>query len=249
MKYQMILLAALIAASNTHATVVAKFDSFTHTSNNPVLASDSSAQSSWTTTNLTDHATGTGALSAGNQESANRKTNDFGVTNAIQFSSLRELDSGPTITPVGNSSWVTFSVSATGSDLFNFVGQSATADTFAEGTGLGGTVSADWSMYYSLNGGSSWTLLSSETGASISGSGGESAATGVSWDLSGIGSVASVDFLIDPLSTGSTNGNVSQRGVGIGNIVVNADLAAVPEPSSSALLGLSAVAMMLRRRR
>ncbi|MCP5532867.1 MAG: hypothetical protein H7A49_16875 [Akkermansiaceae bacterium] len=238
------LAAATLPAS---ATVVARFNSFTHAADVAVISTDASAQTGWTTTALTDQATGLGALSATNQSSTNRKTNDFGSTPTIQFSSNRESDAGIPTGTIGESTWSTFTVSASSGNSLDFDGQVATADTFAEGTGLGGTVSADWTLYFSLDGGTSWTSLGAKTGASIGGSGGESAATAVSWDLTAIGTQTSVSFLLDPVSTGSTNGNVSQRGVAVGNIEVNA-VVLVPEVGS-AFLGSLGLFGLLRRRR
>lgn len=239
---------SLATAAAADSAVVARFNTFTHANDEPILSADASSQGDWTTTDLTDLATGIGALSASNQGGANRKTNDFGTTPTIQFSSNREGDAQTPLAPGGNneSTWTTFTITASSGKLLDFAGQTATADTFAEGTGLGGTVSADWTLYYSLNGGTSWTSLGSETGASIGGSGGESAATAVSWDLGAIGSQATVVFLLDPSSTGATNGNVSQRGVAVGNLEVNATI--VPEPTAS-LLGTIGILTLMRRRR
>jgi hypothetical protein len=240
---------SLAAATGSQAAVVARFDTFTHVADNPTLASDVSAQAGWTTSDLTDLATGIGALSASNQGGANRKINSFGTTPTIQFSSNREGDGQTPLAAGGNneSTWITFTVSATGANTLDFTGQVATAETFAEGTGLGGSVSADWTLYFSLDGGSSWSALGTETGASIGGSGGESSATAVGWALSGIGaSQTTVDFILDATSTGSTNGNVSQRGVAVGNFEVNAVI--VPEPAVS-LLGAFGLLALLRRRR
>lgn len=247
MKVETILVLLAAAALPASATVVARFNSFTHTADVAVIATDASTQSGWTTSALTDQATGIGALSASNQASANRKTNDFGSTPTIQFSSNRESDSGVPTGTIGESTWSTFTISASSGNSLDFDGQMATADTFAEGTGLGGTVSANWTLYFSLNGGTTWTSLGAKTGASIGGSGGESAATSVSWDLSAIGTQTSVAFLLDPVSTGSTNGNVSQRGVAVGNLEVNA-VVVVPEVGS-AFLGSLGLFSLLRRRR
>ena len=83
-------------------------------------------------------------------------------------------------------------------------------DTYANTT-ISGTSSTDWTLYYSTDGGTSWTSLGTSTGAASSG--GVSSPLGISWDLSSIGIVTTpVDFILDPVSTGGTNGSVDQRG-------------------------------------
>ncbi len=245
-----VLIALAMTTFPAPGAVVARFNAFSHANNVAVVSTDASLQTDWTTTDLTDQATGIGALSGSNQAGSNRKTNDFGTTPTIQFSSNRESDAETPLASGGDneSTWTTFTVSASGGNALDFDGQLATADTFAEGTGLGGTVSADWTLYYSLDGGVNWTSLGTETGASIGGNGGESAATAVSWSLTSIGTQTSVAFLLDPVSTGSTNGNVSQRGVAVGNLEVNATVTAIPEPTLP-LLGSLGFLGLLRRRR
>ncbi len=55
------------------------------------------------------------------------------------------------------------------------------------------------------------------------------------WDLSVIGVQTAVGFLVDPRSTGGTNGINAQRGTGFDNLVVNANVqttaTTTPEPS------------------
>lgn len=237
-------LLAIIAAGNVNAAIVAQYNSFT-TASGATVSTDASAQTDWTTTVLTDNATGTGALGQGNQAGANRQTDDFGggAGQAIGFSNNREGDSGTPTGSIGESTWLTFTVTAAGGKQLDFSGQTATADTYAT-TSIGGA-SADWTLYYSLDSGTTWISLGTQTGASSTS--GDSTATGVSWNLGAVGTQTSVDFLIDPVSTSATNGNYNQRGVAMGNFALNAT--AVPEPSSAALLGLGGLALVFRRRK
>lgn len=243
-KYQFTLLCAAVLSSSAQAAVIAQFNSFEHNNGAAKVAEDNSAQTSWVTSDLIDHATGSGALGSSNRNQNNRGARTLlDTTSVISFSSNRESDAGVPNGPVGKSTWLIFSIEATTGGQFDFSGQSATADTFARGAGSG-TTSADWTLYYSSDG-TAWTSLGTVAGASKGGGAGVEHES-VSWDLSAIGTQTEIHFLLDPQSTGGTNGSEGQRGIAVGNIEINANV--IPEPSTLALLGFVA-AFGFRRRR
>lgn len=242
-KYQFTLLCAAVLSSSAQAAVIAQFNSFEHiNSDNVWLSQDASAQSNWVTTDLQDHAEGEGALNSGNRTLSNRNVYTIETTNVIGFSHNREGDSGVPTGISGESTWMTFSITADAGLELDFAGQMASADTFVASI-ISDISSSDWTLYYSSDG-ANWISLGTRTGASApSNSSGEAS---VSWDLSAIGSRNEVHFLLDPQATGETNGTVSQRRLAVGNIEINANV--IPEPSSLALLGFVA-AFGFRRRR
>jgi hypothetical protein len=171
---------------------------------------------------LTDMATGTGALSQSNQGGSNRSIASGTNGNYLRFSSNRESDSAiPTSPSPGESTWTTFTTTPqAGGGAIDFTGGTAVIDTYAD-TDLGTNTAANWSLYYSTDGGSTWTFLSFAAGASTTN--GRSAPLGVSWDLTPIGNqTVPVIFALDPVSTGNTNGAVGQRSVGFDNLIVTA---------------------------
>ncbi|MCP5548424.1 MAG: choice-of-anchor D domain-containing protein [Akkermansiaceae bacterium] len=188
---------------------------------------DASAGTPWTTSDLLDQATGTGALSASNQAGGNREVLTGPTGNLLLFSCNRESDAQTPVTPGGSdeSTWTLFSVSPESGGSIDFDGGSLSIDTYAT-TSIGGA-SANWSLYYSTNGGTTWSLIAGFPGASSTS--GLSAATPITWDLSSLGTVSSeIQFALDPVATSSTNGVATQRGVGFDNLVLTA--AAVNPP-------------------
>jgi hypothetical protein len=242
----------LALATSGHSAVIASytFDPNTVADSVASVTADTSAQTDWSTTSLMDQATGIGALSASNQTGTNRTVTIGATASMLSLSSNREGDAQTPILVGGNneSTWLSFTITPGAGVTLNFSENSATVDTYANhGAGLGGTVSADWTLYFSTDGGSSWTSLGTNAGAATNGASQNIGPVPLSWDLSPIGTQTSaVALIIDPVSTGSTNGNVAQRGVSFDNLVVNADV--IPEPSAGllALLGLN---LALRRRR
>lgn len=188
---------------------------------------DASAGAPWTTSDLLDQATGTGAISASNQAGGNREVLSGPTGNLLLFSCNRESDGQTPVTPGGNSesTWTTFSVTPESGGSIDFDGGSLTIDTFAT-TSLG-AASANWSLYYSTNGGTSWNLIAGFPGASSAA--GLSAAVPITWNLTSLGTVSGeIQFALDPVATSATNGVAVQRGIGFDNLVLTA--AAVNPP-------------------
>lgn len=234
-------------AASSQAAVIAQYDTFT-VSSGATVSTDASSGTSWTTSSLIDQATGTGALGNGNQTTTNRQVRGT-AGDRLSLSNAREADSGTPTGTIGESTWFTFSVTADASFAMDFTGQTASADTFADRS-ISSSNGANYNLYFSLDGGSNWTQVGgTQVGASTSGT----TLTGpvqVVFDLSAIGQqTGTVDFLFDPVSTGAGNGTEAQRSIQFDNLVVNANIAAVPEPASTSLLGLAGMAMLLRRRR
>lgn len=241
----------LALATSGQAAVVASytFDPNTVADDVASVTDDVSAQTDWSTSSLIDQATGIGALSASNQTGTNRTVTTGATANMLSLSSNREGDAQTPVLAGGDneSTWMSFTITPGAGINLDFSGNSATVDTYANQGGLGGTVSADWTLYFSTDGGTSWTSLGTNAGAATTGGNQNIGPVALSWDLSAIGSQTSaIDLIIDPVSTAATNGNVAQRGVSFDNLVVNADV--IPEPSSS-LLGLLGLSLALRRRR
>lgn len=237
--------------SEANADIVANFNSFSFASGDTELSTDSSAQTLWTTSSLMDQATGNGA-GGSNLNGNNRLITSIASTDVLLFSANRENatdSSGPTAT-VGETTWMEFGITASAGNLLDFNGQEATVDTFAS-SGLGGNTDGIWFLYYSLDGGATFTNLGPQNGQGAGPNETNQGPTAVSWDLSAIGSVDSVDFVFDVVSTDATNGTVSQRGIGFGNFVVNANISAVPEPGTALFLlaGLGIGCVVRRNRR
>ena len=217
----------LTAFVDPAGTVVARYDFDPDSLAGTTADIDGSSQTDWTTSILLDEATGTGASSSSNQGGLNRSLIAGLDGDYLRFSSNRESDAQTPLASGGNdeSTWTTFTVTPdSGGGEINFAGGTAVIDTYANhDASLGGTVTADWTLYYSTDGGSSWTSLGTLTGAGTTGSGQFVGPVGLSWDLSSLGNqTAPVDFILDPVSTGSTNGSDAQRGVGFDNLVVTA---------------------------
>ncbi|MEK8022028.1 MAG: DM9 repeat-containing protein [Candidatus Parabeggiatoa sp.] len=227
----------LITLSATaQATVIAKFDF--EKSGGAVLDQGSQSEVNFTTSALIDKATGTGAMNQSNTHTQNRKRTTFSSSWVLSFSSNREGDAQKPGGQSGEHTWVSFDVIADKGKVFDFSNQTATVDTFVSST-LGGSTSANWTLYYSLDGGKSYSSLGTLAGASRSGKG-SAGPINLTWDLSPIGNdIKSVDFILDPTSTGATNGVVNQRSTGFDNLTVNAKPWGVmpdvtPEPTAPA---------------
>jgi len=214
----------LVGFSDPAGTVVARFDfdPSSEVSNNPTIDVDGSSLTNWTTSDLTDLATGNGALSSSNQGNNNRGTSAGFYGNYLALSSAREGDAQTPLAGGGNneSTWTTFTITPDeGGGEIDFTGGTAVVDTYAATDQLTNT-GADWTLYYSLDGGSSWTSLGTLTGATTTST---TEVLGLKWDLSPIGNqTIPVDFIIDPVSTGNTNGTANQRRVGFDNLIVTA---------------------------
>jgi hypothetical protein len=245
-----------------HADVVASFVSFRHTSGGNV-SSDSSLQMNWTTTPLFDQSTGNGALNQSNQGINNRFASNLVVApnnllqsadpgTALFVSNNREHTAngaGDPLGDLGETTWFLFDTTPNAGYQFDFRGQTATLDTYAfssVGTGSG----ASWNLYFRIPGSTNLTLISSETGQSATTGNTVLGPTSLSFDLSSIGVVTdnTVQFLLDPVSTGGANGAASQRSIGFGNFNVNATVTVVPEPGSSAMVGVAVMGVFRRRR-
>lgn len=216
----------LISLSATvQATVIAKFDFETSGLSGNVLDQGSQSEVDFTTSALTDNATGTGAMSQSNSHHYNRKRISSSSW-VLGFSSNRENDAQTPVASGGNneSTWVSFTVTASNGKVFDFSNQSATVDTFVSST-ITGTTSANWTLYYSLDGGNSYSSLETLAGASRSGSG-SAGPKKLTWSLSPIGNgVERVDFILDPTTTGFlANGVFDQRGTSFDNLTVNANI-------------------------
>lgn len=124
-------------------------------------------------------------------------------------------------------------------------------------TTLNNRTGYDYTASYSLDG-TTFTPISTITAGNNVGDAALITANGtdvknISFDLSGIaplqGFSGQAFFQIDPVNTtgGNQNGVQSQRAGFVDNVTLNGT--AVPEPSSTALLGLGGLALILRRRK
>lgn len=205
-------------------TVVARFD-FAPTSVPGAVADiDSTTLADVVLGSLTDNATGLGALGAGNQTVTNR-TLATGINGSyLNFSSNRESDAQTPVAAGGNNKATGTTVSVApqpGGGQIHFTGGSAVIDTYAN-TDLGNNTAADWTLYYSIDSGSTWSSLGTSAGQSTT-TNGTKGPLGITWDLSVIGNQSSpVVFALDAVSTGNSNGTVTQRGVGFDNLVITA---------------------------
>jgi autotransporter-associated beta strand protein len=205
-------------------TVVARFDFAPTSVSGAVVDIDSTTLADVVLGSLTDNATGLGALGAGNQTVTNR-TLATGINGSyLNFSSNRESDAQTPVAAGGNNkaTWTTVSVAPQpGGGQINFTGGSAVIDTYAN-TDLGNNTAADWTLYYSIDSGSTWFSLGTSAGQSTT-TNGTKGPLGITWDLSVIGNQSSpVLFALDAVSTGNSNGTVTQRGVGFDNLVITA---------------------------
>ena len=91
----------------------------------------------------------------------------------------READTGRIDGSVGESTWLTFTITPGGATLDFSSGGVATVDTYAYCDLVNSATSGTFELYWSNDGGSSWTSLGSLAGASISsGAGNAGAAVG-----------------------------------------------------------------------
>ena len=207
---------------------VALFDFSPDQTGQGIADQDSSQGSGWSTGALVDHATGSGSLGFGNQNEMNR-----GIASApmphLLLSSNRESDDQTPLLEGGDqeSTWFTFSVAPGSGKLLDFRSSSLAIDTFAQ-SGLGGVTGATWTLYFRDDGDESWTPLETLEGAKVAGTG-TAGPVSLSWNLGQIGrQPGTVHFLLDPQTSGySTNGALSQRSIGLGNV----RLAAFHEPA------------------
>ncbi|MBK1825961.1 beta strand repeat-containing protein [Haloferula rosea] len=234
----------LVEPTIPSGVVVARFDfdAPIEIADNPLVDADSSLGSPWITSGLIDQATGTGALAGSNQGPDNRGIYTGSTGNYLGFSANRESDGQTPILAGGNSesTWVRFSVAPeAGTGLIDFSGGTASFDAYTFNI-LGGTVSVDWTLYYSMDGGSSWTALTTQAGTA---SAGGTATVPLSWDLTSIGSrTTAVDFALDPVSTGSTNGSDGQRHVGVDNLIITAGSVGMVAPGFDTWASTNSVA-------
>ena len=229
-------------AGYTKAATIASYDFDIGSINGTQVDTDDSAQTNWTTSILLDNATGNGALNRSNQANLNRSLQPGNTGNYLGLSSRREraTDSSGPNDIVGNSTWFTFNVTPSAGFSLDFTGQNASIDTYAF-NGLGGFSSTDWSLYFSLDGGNSYTSLGTIAGQSAGTRAGTTGPQNIAWSLDPIGvQTGTIDFLLDPVSTERTNGVVRQRSTGFDNLVVNASVETtsteIPEPVN--VLGL-----------
>ena len=141
---------SLIAFVTPGSTVAVSFDFDPNEVIDITLDSDGSAMTTWMTTSLIDSATGTGALGAGNQTTANRTIGSGATGNYLKFSSARESDAQTPILEGGDneSTWSTFSISPTaGGGPLGFSGGEAVIQTYAF-NGIGGNNQTDWTLYF-----------------------------------------------------------------------------------------------------
>jgi len=192
------------------------------------LDQNSQATPNWTVSTLMDEATGSGALSNGNQTETNRNINSSGATgNLLAFSANRESDGETPDAPGGNSesTWNRFRISADPDFEVNLTNGTALIETYASSS-LGSTVSTEWTLYFSTDGGAQWASLGTQSGASTLEN--NSGPMLLSWDLSPIHlPTSSIEFILDPVSTGAINGTVGQRWTGFDNFTVIGEVAEV----------------------
>lgn len=226
----------LAFGQSAQAAVIANYDFDPNNVSGTQVDVDQSAQTDWITSILLDNATGTGAVGAPNQSTFNRDLLTGSTGNYLGLSSSREGDTGLPNGPIGESTWFTFDVTPSAETTFDFVGQTASIDTYSFiNTAQVGTnpSTTNWTLYYRLNGGSSYTSLGTLAGASASTTG-TTGPTFLSWALDALGTqTETVSFLLDPVSTGGTNGAVLQRSTGFDNLIVEANV--IPTTSEPVL--------------
>lgn len=205
-------------------TVAARFDFTPNSVSGTVVDVDTTTLAAVVLGSLTDKATGIGAASASNQGGSNRVLSTGVNGSYLNFSSNREGDAQTPVAAGGNNetTWTTVSIAPEpGGGQINFTGGSAVIDTYAN-TDQGNNTAANWTLYFSTDSGSTWTSLGTSAGQSTT-TNGTKGALGITWDLSVIANQsAPVLFALDAVSTGGTNGTVTQRGVGFDNLVITA---------------------------
>ena len=104
----------------------------------------------------------------------------------------------------------------------------ATVETFAHSV-LGGSAGARYELFWRPQGLSNdWASLGNQTGATQVGAG-DTGPVDVEWSLRKIGEqTASIELLLDPVSTGDLNGHVSHRCISIKNLTVRATVLELP---------------------
>jgi len=203
------------------------FDTDLLDTNADEVDTDSSSPHPWTTSDLMDKATGTGAAGQSNRHSFNRKFYD----STLRLSSNREGDEQTPIASGGSneSTWLQFTITPAAGESINYaLDGTATVETGAHNDGWSNTRTS-YSMYWSDSASGPWTLLpGGGEGANIDNSGVNSGPITLSWDLQSIGDAnGAVHFILDPMSTGATNGVVhNQRGISIDNVQVFLNLTA-----------------------
>lgn len=204
--------------------VAARFDFDPASVSGTVVDVDTTTLAAVVLGSLTDMATGLGALSATNQGTSNRVLGTGVNGRYLNFSSAREADAQTPLAAGGNNetTWTTVTMGPEpGGGRINFTGGSAVIDTYAS-TDQGNNTAADWTLYYSIDNGVTWTSLGTLPGQSTT-SNGIKGPLGITWDLSVIGNqTAPVQFALDAVSTSNFNGSVTQRGVGFDNWVITA---------------------------
>lgn len=214
----------LTAFVEPSGTVAARFNFDPNSVSGTVVDIDTTTLADVVLGSLTDMATGLGALGAGNQTATNRALATGVNGSYLNFSSNRESDAQTPVAAGGSNeaTWTTVSIAPEpGGGQINFAGGSAVIDTYAN-TDLGSNTAANWTLYYSTDSGSTWTPLSAAAAGQAT-TAGTKGPLGITWDLSVIGNqTAPVLFALDAVSTGNTNGSVTQRGVGFDNFVITA---------------------------
>ncbi len=233
----LVLMAGFLAlGQSAHAAVIANYDFEPNNLSGTQADIDGSAQTDWTTSILFDNAIGTGAVGAPNQDPLNRDLFTGNTGNFLALSSNREGDTGVPTGTTGESTWFTFDVTPSTGTTFDFTGQTASIDTYAFNSLGSGTSATDWTLYFSLDGGSSFSSLGTFAGATAGPSAGTTGPVALSWSLDSLGTqTGTVTFLLDPVSTAQTNGVVEQRATGFDNLLVEAEVIPttsepVPEP-------------------
>ncbi len=231
MKSKLTLLTALAIASQAQATVIARYDmtDLAIIISRASATSDVAGNSDVTAGSLTENLTG-GTADA-----------EFGTTGSlvpagVNGFSARSLNNNP------SSPYWTFTMTPTG-------GVSVDLTTMTLDAGIGLTLNnSDWDYDVTWSVDNYATILGTFDGPS--GSNTTVTSNGLSVDLSSLASQTSAFLIrITPNRVSGTNGALGQRAGWIDNVILNADVTSIPEPSSSALLGLGGIALILRRRK
>ena len=182
-----------------------------------------------TASDLTDHASGTGALSQSNLLASNRAYDASLAADTIWLSCHRESDAQTPVAAGGNSetTWMSFSVCPHSGGALDFSSATLALTTHALST-LYGTTGGDWTLYtacsalsapyFSASGDT--TSLGTQAGASVSGAGQTTSA--LTWSLASHGvQWACSTFVLDVVTTGAANGVTAQRAIGMSDFVLS----------------------------